>query len=86
MTSARMEGVFPILVTPFDEKGRIDEDSLARLIEFNLAAAEENIHRVRPGMAVMKVSAKTGYGMEDWLEFVEVSGRATRDTAFTSFR
>src|SRR5437762_12781615 len=38
MTSAGMQGVFPILVTPFDEKGRIDEDSLARLIEFNLAA------------------------------------------------
>src|SRR5258707_1381246 len=38
MTSTRMEGVFPILVTPFDEKGRIDEESLARLIEFNLEA------------------------------------------------
>ena len=28
----------PILVTPFDERGGIDEESLARLIEFNIAA------------------------------------------------
>ena len=28
----------PILVTPFDERGGIDEESLARLIDFNIAA------------------------------------------------
>jgi dihydrodipicolinate synthase/N-acetylneuraminate lyase len=33
-----MQGVFPILVTPFDDRGRVDEDSLASLIEFNVAA------------------------------------------------
>jgi 4-hydroxy-tetrahydrodipicolinate synthase len=33
-----MRGVFPILVTPFDEHSRIDEDSLRSLVEFNLAA------------------------------------------------
>jgi 4-hydroxy-tetrahydrodipicolinate synthase len=33
-----MRGVFPILVTPFDEQGRIDEPSLRRLVDFNLAA------------------------------------------------
>ncbi|MCP4381221.1 MAG: dihydrodipicolinate synthase family protein [Hyphomicrobiales bacterium] len=38
MTSDSMRGVFPILVTPFDEKGRIDEDSLANLVDFNIAA------------------------------------------------
>ena len=38
MTATPMQGVFPILVTPFDEKGRVDEDSLASLIEFNVAA------------------------------------------------
>ncbi len=38
-----MQGVFPILVTPFDEKGRIDEESLAKLIEFNLAAGVHGI-------------------------------------------
>ena len=34
----KLQGVIPILVTPFDEKGRIDEESLANLIEFNIAA------------------------------------------------
>ena len=38
MPTATMRGVFPILVTPFDEKGRIDEESLRQLIEFNLTA------------------------------------------------
>jgi len=33
-----MRGVFPILVMPFDENDRIDEDSLRSLVEFNLAA------------------------------------------------
>jgi 4-hydroxy-tetrahydrodipicolinate synthase len=33
-----MHGVFPILVTPFDERARIDEASLRNLVEFNIAA------------------------------------------------
>jgi 4-hydroxy-tetrahydrodipicolinate synthase len=33
-----MTGVYPILVTPFDERGRIDEESLRRLVEYNLGA------------------------------------------------
>jgi dihydrodipicolinate synthase/N-acetylneuraminate lyase len=38
MPTKTMRGVVPILVTPFDEKGRIDEDSLRSLVEFNVAA------------------------------------------------
>ena len=38
-----MRGVFPILVTPFDERGRIDERSLRRLIDFNLAAGVHGV-------------------------------------------
>ncbi len=33
-----IQGVVPILVTPFDEQGRIDVDSLERLIDFDIAA------------------------------------------------
>ena len=33
-----LQGVIPILVTPFDEGGRIDVDSLQSLIDFNIAA------------------------------------------------
>jgi dihydrodipicolinate synthase/N-acetylneuraminate lyase len=38
MTERIIRGVVPILVTPFDAKGRIDEDSLRSLIDFNIAA------------------------------------------------
>ncbi|MGC9348131.1 MAG: dihydrodipicolinate synthase family protein [Anaerolineae bacterium] len=33
-----MAGVFPIVVTPFDEQGRVDVDSLQNLVDFELAA------------------------------------------------
>jgi dihydrodipicolinate synthase/N-acetylneuraminate lyase len=33
-----MRGVFPILITPFDEQSRVDEESLRRLVEFSIAA------------------------------------------------
>jgi dihydrodipicolinate synthase/N-acetylneuraminate lyase len=38
MQASTMRGVFPILITPFDEQSRIDEESLRSLVEFNLAA------------------------------------------------
>lgn len=37
-SEARMRGVFPILVTPFDELGEVDVDSLRRLVDFQLEA------------------------------------------------
>lgn len=33
-----MQGIFPILLTPFDDEGRIDEASLVSEVEFNLTA------------------------------------------------
>ena len=35
---AGMRGIFPILVTPFDERERVDEDGLRAVVEFNLSA------------------------------------------------
>jgi len=43
---------------------------LAAAVEFDWEAAEENIQRVRPGMRVLRVSAKTGEGMDGWLAFL----------------
>ena len=48
----------------------ITKIDLAAAVEFDWAAAEGNIQRVRPGMQVMKVSAKSGEGMREWLEFL----------------
>ncbi len=55
MQSNPMRGVYPILVTPFDEDSRIDEESLRRLIEFNLAAGVHGLG-VALGSEVFKLS------------------------------
>jgi hydrogenase nickel incorporation protein HypB len=46
---------------------------LADAVEFDLAAADSNIQRVRPGMPMLKVSSKSGTGMGDWLQFLTSS-------------
>ena len=43
---------------------------LAAAVEFDSQTAHKNIQAVRPGMPVFKVSAKTGDGMEKYLEFL----------------
>ncbi|HEV2914828.1 MAG TPA: hydrogenase nickel incorporation protein HypB [Pyrinomonadaceae bacterium] len=48
----------------------ITKIDLAKAVEFDLAAARRNIERVRPGMRVFEVSAKTGEGMEECLRFL----------------
>jgi len=55
MTTKPMRGVYPILVTPFDEAGRIDEESLRRLIDFNLDAGVHGLG-VALGSEIFKLS------------------------------
>ena len=43
---------------------------LASAVEFDWNAAYGNIQDVRPGMPVVKLSAKTGEGLEDYLNFL----------------
>lgn len=50
-----MQGVFPILVTPFDEQGRVDEESLRRLIDFNIDAGVHGLG-VALGSEIFKLS------------------------------
>ena len=50
-----MRGVFPILVTPFDERSQVDEDSLRSLVEFNLAAGVHGLG-VALGSEIFKLS------------------------------
>jgi len=38
MRSESMRGVFPILVTPFDDQSRVDEESLQSLVEYEIRA------------------------------------------------
>jgi len=43
---------------------------LAKAVEFDWQTAYNNIQAVRPGMQVVKLSAKSGVGMENYLEFL----------------
>jgi hydrogenase nickel incorporation protein HypB len=44
---------------------------LAAAVEFDEVVARRNIQAVRPGIEVFKLSAKTGEGMTEYLEFLE---------------
>ncbi|MGB6546312.1 MAG: hydrogenase nickel incorporation protein HypB [Candidatus Acidiferrales bacterium] len=61
----------------------ITKTDLATAVEFEAVAANCNIQAVRPGMAVFDVSAKSGAGMEEFLEFLR-SRRAVARTVAAS--
>lgn len=44
---------------------------LAEAVEFDFSLAHKNIQAVRPGIKVFEVSAKSGQGMDEWLEFIQ---------------
>jgi len=48
----------------------ITKVDLAAVVECDLTAAHNNIQSIRPGLQVFEVSAKTGQGMDRWLEFL----------------
>lgn len=58
----------------------ITKMDLAAAVEFDEAAALANIQAVRPGMQVLKVSSKTGAGMDTYLRLLE-QRRAERHSA-----
>ena len=56
----------------------ITKMDLAQAVEFDLPAAVQNIQSVRPGMETLEVSAKTGLGMDQWIERLERQRRDSR--------
>jgi hydrogenase nickel incorporation protein HypB len=44
---------------------------LAKAVEFDWTAAYGNVQAVRPGMFVFKLSAKSGEGMDEYLDFLK---------------
>jgi hydrogenase nickel incorporation protein HypB len=48
----------------------ITKTDLAEAVEFDWTAARDNVEAVRPGMAILPVSAKTGRGMGNWIEYL----------------
>ncbi len=53
----------------------ITKIDLAAAVEFDWNAALSNIQAVRPGMTVLRVSAKTGEGMDEWQRLLEARFR-----------
>ena len=49
----------------------ITKMDLAEAVEFDLAGARHSIQSVRPGMEVIELSAKTGEGVDTYLNFLE---------------
>jgi hydrogenase nickel incorporation protein HypB len=48
----------------------ITKMDIAEAVGFDRAAALKNIDAIRPGMRVFETSAKTGVGMDDWLNYL----------------
>jgi len=48
----------------------ITKDDLATAVEFDWAAARKSIQSVRPGMQTFRLSAKTGTGMQAYMDFL----------------
>jgi hydrogenase nickel incorporation protein HypB len=59
----------------------ITKSDLAAAVEFDELAARQNIQAVRPGMQILKLSAKTGQGMDEYLEFLEQQRARARNVS-----
>jgi hydrogenase nickel incorporation protein HypB len=54
---------------------------LATAVEFDVELAEQNIQRARPGVPTLQISAKTGQGLKQWVDFLENRLRDKRNQA-----
>ena len=54
----------------------ITKIDLAAAVEFDWDAALANIQSVRPNLPVLRTSAKTGEGLDEWLGFLETRAAA----------
>jgi hydrogenase nickel incorporation protein HypB len=59
----------------------ITKMDLAAAVDFNERVLERNIQAVRPGMRVLKLSAKTGEGMHEFLDYLQKLQRLRRQAA-----
>jgi hydrogenase nickel incorporation protein HypB len=59
----------------------ITKIDLAAAVEFDATAANRSIQAIRPAMTVFGVSAKSGGGMEEFLDFLRSRLTAARDLA-----
>ena len=70
---------YPTIVNSADV-AVITKTDLAGAVEFDWPAASKNLQAVRPGIEILRVSAKTGCGMDAWIQFL-TSQREVRRVA-----
>jgi hydrogenase nickel incorporation protein HypB len=56
----------------------ISKADLLPHLDFDVEALVQNARKVRPGIAVIRISAKTGEGFDDWLDWIESGRRMAR--------
>jgi len=56
----------------------ITKIDLADAVEFDRAAARENIQSVRPGIPMLELSSKTSQGMDQWMALLASKRKVTR--------
>ena len=61
----------------------ITKIDIAAAVEFDRGKALESIHRVRPGMKVFTLSAKSGSGMDEWIRWLKDRVAGARETELT---
>jgi hydrogenase nickel incorporation protein HypB len=60
---------YPTIVNSADV-AVVTKTDLADAVEFDWPAASKNLQAVRPGIEILRVSAKTGAGMDHWLRLL----------------
>jgi hydrogenase nickel incorporation protein HypB len=63
----------------------ITKMDLAGPCDFNRELALKNINEIRPGIRIFETSAKTGVGLDEWLEYLEKE-RANREPCCGALR
>jgi hydrogenase nickel incorporation protein HypB len=66
---------YPSLINSCDV-ALIAKIDLADAVGFDRELARKNLHLARPGCAVLDVSARTGHGLEPWVELLEAKREA----------
>ena len=70
---------YPTLINTADAVV-ISKMDLAEPVECDVELLERNVQEVRPGAAMFRVSAKTGQGMEPWLQYLVDRWQAKRES------
>jgi hydrogenase nickel incorporation protein HypB len=61
----------------------LNKIDLAPHVDFDIAACEANARRINPGIEILRVSARTGEGMDGWIGWIMNRRRSILESAVT---